>query len=327
MKNKIIIILSILMLNFSGFAQNDLATIDDFGRIALAPVLPNDMGDMPSAARNLLLTKLGQIAAKNGLASAAVEPQFLITATVDVISKDITPTAPPMVAMNLEINMYIVDYVNKTVFSSYTYSAKGVGKTDTKAYIQGIKNINPKSSKIRSFVKKGKNKIIEYYNTKCDVIIKEAQALESVQKYEEAITKLISVPEVCQECYFKALDAVEPIYKKMIGENCKEDVTAAKTALQNNDIDAAKRYLMNVQPGTECFDQAVDLAKQINSMQMENATEQGDSTMVEEFVLQATPPATREEKVAAYKQVGHEYAQTESSEAPEEYDLEFVENY
>ncbi|MCF6243103.1 MAG: hypothetical protein L3J74_17405, partial [Bacteroidales bacterium] len=91
--------------------------------------------------------------------------------------------------------------------------------------------------------------------------------------------------------------------------------------------DAAKRYLLNVQPGTECYDQAVDLAKQINSLQMEIATEQGDTTTIEEFVLQATPPATREEKVAAYKQVGHEYAQSESSEAPEEYDLEFIENY
>jgi len=326
---KLIIILSVLMLNFSSFAQNDLGTIDDFGRIVLTPVLPDGM-DMPASAQKLLLSKLTQIASRNGMGGVAVEPQFLITATVDVITKDITPTAPPMVAMNMDINLYIVDYVNKTVLSSYTYSAKGVGKTDDKAFISGIKNINPKSSKIRSFVKKGKNKIIEYYNTQCDVIIKEAQALEKVQKYEEAIATLLSVPEVCQECYFKALDAIEPIYKKMIGENCKEDVTAAKTALQNNDVDAAKRYLMNVQPGTECYDEAVDLAKQINSMQIQEATEQGDTTAVEEFVLQATPPATREEKVAAYKQVGHEYVKNESeaSGAPnDEYDLEFIENF
>jgi len=327
MKNKVIIILSVLLLNLNGFAQNDLGTIDDFGRIALAPVLPDDL-DMPSSAQRLLLSKLTQIATKNGMGAVAVDPKFMITATVDVISKDVTPTAPPMVAMNMDINLYIVDYENKTVLSSYTYSAKGVGKTDDKAFIQGIKNINPKSSKIRSFVKKGKNKIIEYYNTKCDVIIKEAQALDKQQKYEEAIAKLLTVPEVCQECYFKALNAIEPIYKRMIGEDCQEDVTAAKTALENNDIETAKRYLMNIQPGTDCYDQAVDLAKQINSMQMQIASEQGDTTQVEEFILQATPPATREEKIAAYKQVGHEYIKNESENTSEaEYDLEFIENF
>jgi len=323
MKYILILFISVLMISSTTYAQNDLGTIDDYGRVTLNPVLPSDMGDMPSGARSILLSKLRQVASKNGLGGVSIQPQFVITANVDVVSKDIIASAPPKVAMNMEITMYIIDYVNKTTFASYTFSAKGVGTNETKAYIQGIKRINPKSSKVRSFVKKGKNKIIEYYNTQCDVIIKEAQAMEKVEKYEEAINHLITVPEICQECYFKALDAIEPIYKKMIGETCKEDITAAKTALENNNIDDAKRYLLNVQPGTDCYDEAVDLAKQVNSMQTEEATEQGNEETTEEFVLQATAPATREEKVAAYKQVGHEYNQSQEGSG-EEYELEWV---
>ncbi|MEN8120311.1 MAG: hypothetical protein ABFS35_08190 [Bacteroidota bacterium] len=324
MKNKLIILISILLLSIPSFAQNDLGTIDDYGRITLTPVVPKNVTDMPHQAVKLLQSRLQQVASKNGLGGVAIQPQFIITATVDVVSKDITSTAPPMVAMNMEITMYIIDYVNKTTFSSVTISAKGVGKSDTKAYIQGIKRINPKSSKVRSFVKKGKNKIIEYYNTQCDVIIKEAQTLEKQDKYEEAIHKLITVPEVCQECYFKAMDAIEPIYNKMIGETCKEDITAAKTALENNNIEDAKKYLNKILPGTDCYDDAVDLAKQVNSKQASVNEEEGiEQTSTEEFVLQSTAPATREEKVSAYKQVGHEYNQ---SQTQEEYDLDFVEN-
>ena len=324
MKNKLIILMFVFLLSAPTYAQNDLGTIDDYGRIAMTPVLSKTMGDMPDNSRKKLLSKLQQVVSKNGLGGVAIQPQFIITATVDVTSKDITSTAPPMVAMRMEITMYIIDYVNKTTFASVTVSTKGVGKTDTKAYNAGIKNLNPKSSKVRSFIKKGKNKIIEYYNTKCDVIIKEAQTLEKQDKYEEAIHKLITVPEVCQECYFKAMDTIDPIYKKMIGETCKEDITAAKTALENNNIEDAKKYLNKIQPGTDCYDDAVDLAKQVNIMQVPVAEEEGmEQASTEEFVLRATAPSTREEKVSAYKQVGHEYNQNQTQE---EYDLDFVEN-
>ena len=325
MKNKLITLIFVLLLSIPGFAQNDLGTIDDYGRIAMTPVLPTTMGDMPDNSRNRLLSKLQQVVSKNGLGGVAIQPQFIITATVDVTSKDITSTAPPMVAMRMEITMYIIDYVNKTTFASVTVSTKGVGKSDTKAYNAGIKNLNPKSSKVRSFIKTGKNKIIEYYNTQCDVIIKEAQTLEKQNKYEEAIHKLITIPEICQECYFKAMDAIDPIYKKMIGETCGEDITAAKTALENNNIEDAKKYLSKIQAGTDCYDDAVDLAKQVNSMQTVVNEEEGiEQASTEEFVLRATAPATREEKVSAYKQVGHDYNQTQT---PEEYNVESVDEW
>ena len=120
------------------------------------------------------------------------------------------------------------------------------------------------------------------------------------------------------------MDAIDPIYKKMIGETCGDDITAAKTALENNNIEDAKKYLSKIQPGTDCYDDAVDLAKQLNSMQEVTNEEEGvEQSGTPEFVLQATAPATREEKVSAYKQVGHEYNQAQTEE---EYDLEFVNN-
>jgi hypothetical protein len=316
MKKILIFLLSLIFVSNLTFSQNDLGTMDDIGRITLTPVLGNDLADMPQEAQNLFLSQLRQIATKNGMGGTSTNPQFIITGTSSVLTKDITATAPPVHAYTLQINLYIVDYVNKTTLSNETIEIKGAGSNETKAYTNALKNINPKNPKIKSFVTKGKEKIIEYYNTKCDFIIKQANALVKLEKYEEAIYMLISVPEICKECHFKALDAIDPIYKKFKGETCDEDLKAAQDAYSSGDMQSAKTSLEKIEPGTDCYDKAVDLAKKINSMDPQSRGIQGEVKMA------AAAPATREEKNQAYKEVGAEY----SSEQKTEYDLNFVGN-
>jgi cytochrome c551/c552 len=313
MKKLGIIAILLIFISNMGYAQNDQGTLDDFGRITLTPVLAKDLGDMPAGAEKLLLSKLRQVATKNGLGGTSINPQFIITATVSVITKDVTETAPPMIAYNLEANLYIVDYVNKKTLSNTTVELKGVGKNETKAFISGIKRINPKSSIIRSFVKKGKNKIIEYYNTQCEFILKQANTLVKMDKYEEAIHMLMTVPEVCKECHYKALDAIDPIYKKMMGENCEEDLKAAQMAYNDGDMETAKNHLENIEAGTDCYDKAVDLAKKINNMDPQSRGIEG------EVKMKPAEPATRDEKVKAYKQVAANHTPEET-----DYDLNFM---
>ncbi len=304
------------MVSTSGFAQNDQGTLDDYGKITLTPVLSQDLGDMPSEAQNLLVSKLRQIATKNGLGGTDINPQFIITATVSVVTKDVVPGPPAMIAYNLDVNLYIVDYVNKKTLSNETVSIKGVGTNETKAYINGIQNINPTNTKIKAFVKKGKEKIIEYYNTQCETIMKQANTLVKLEKYEEAITTLILVPEVCKECYFKALDAIEPIYRKYKGETCDEDLAAAQNAYSSGDMQSAKASLEKIVPGTDCYDKAVDLAKKINSVDPQSRGIEG------EVKMQAAAPATRQEKANAYKEVAAESNTAQTTE----YDLNFMNN-
>jgi hypothetical protein len=316
MKKIFIILLSFIFVSNFIKAQNDLGTIDDVGRITLTPVLGNDLGDMPSEAQNFLLSQLRQVATKNGLGGTSTNPQFIITATSSVITKDVTPTPPPMIAYTLQINFYIVDYVNKKTLSNETLEIKGAGTNETKAYINAIKNINPKNPKLKSFVNKGKEKIIEYFNTQCDFIIKQANTLVKLEKYEEAIYTLISVPDVCKECHFKCLDAIEPIYKKFKGETCDQDLEIAQNAYTSGDMQTAKTSLEKIEPGTDCYDKAVDLAKKINAIDPKTRGIQGEVKMA------AAAPATREEKAQAYKEVGADY----NKEQKTDYDLNFVGN-
>ena len=262
------ILLSLLMIiGYNAYSQNALGKSDDAARITLAAYVPQQIDKMPDAARSILANKLNQIVTQNGMGGAANNERFIITANVNIISKDLTATAPPMTALVLEVTLYIGDGFVGTKFSSTSISVKGVGESETKAYISALKGISPTNSNIQSFVGNGKSKIIEYYNSKCDFIIKEAQTLVSQNNFEEAIFKLTSVPEVCKECYDKCMDAVGPIYQKQIDRECKSKLMEANTAWNaaqdSYGADIAGGILAQIDPNASCYKEALALSNKI----------------------------------------------------------------
>ncbi len=198
-----ILFLALMVGSISSFAQNSAGKTEDLGRIVLNAYVPDQIENMPAAAASMLTNKLNQITTQSGMGGSALNPRFIITPNIVVMTKDLTATAPPMTALTLDVTLYIGDGVEGTKFASTSVTVKGVGTNETKAYIEAIKGIKPADPTIQAFIEKGKTKIVEYYNSRCDFIIKEATALESQQKYEEAILKLTSVPEVCATCYNK----------------------------------------------------------------------------------------------------------------------------
>jgi hypothetical protein len=133
-----------------------------------------------------------------------------------------------MTALTLDVNLYIGDGYEGTKFASTSLSVKGVGENVAKAYINAFKNINLNDSKLQAFVEKGKAKIISYYNTHCDVIIKQAQTLASTGRMDEAIYNLTAVPQACTNCYTRSMAQVAPIYKKQVEKDCGESLTRPK---------------------------------------------------------------------------------------------------
>ena len=248
-------------------AQNTLGKTEDLGRIVLNSYVSPQIEGLPASAERMLSNKMSQIASANGLGGSALNPRFIITPNVAVITKDITPTAPPMHAYTLEVTLYIGDGLDGTKFSSTSMELKGVGTNETKAYMSALTRINPNNTDIQAFVEQGKSRIVEYYNSRCDLIIKEAQSLEAQQKFDEAIYKLSGVPEVCKECFEKCMDAVAPIYQKQIDRDCEMQLTKAQNAWsggQNEQAaDEAAGYLSNIEPAAACYPKAGALSKSI----------------------------------------------------------------
>ncbi len=219
--------IAVLILTVATISSNAQVKLDDFGRIVLNTYLPDNIA-IPSEAKSLFLTKLNQITSNNGMGGSQANPRFIITANVNVGTKDIIAGPPQMIAQNIDITLFVGDAVTNTIFSNTTLSLKGVGTNENKAFIDALKTINPKNKEVLAFLEEGKTKIINYYSTNCDFIIKDAQALVKQEKYDEAIFQLSLVPDVCKDCYFKCLDTLTQIYQQKIDADCKVKFNEAK---------------------------------------------------------------------------------------------------
>ena len=260
--------IAVLIFTVVAITSNAQVKLDDFGRIVLNTYLPDNIA-IPTEAKTLLLTKLNQITSNNGMGGSQSNPRFIITANVNVGTKDIIAGPPQMIAQNLDVTLFIGDAVTNTIFSNATLSLKGVGTNENKAFIEAFKTINPKNKEVIAFLEEGKTKIINYYSTNCDFIIKDAQTLVKQEKYDEAIFQLSLVPDVCKDCYFKCLDTLTQIYQQKIDADCKVKLNEAKvtwTAAQTpNGAERAGDILSTINPMATCQTEVDALIKTIYS--------------------------------------------------------------
>jgi len=212
MNIKLIIIIGLMVFN-AIIAKSQ--TIDDFGRITLRSQISSSTA-LSKETVALLETKMKEIVSKNGIASTDINPRFVITATVNVLSKDIVAGPPQMISQNLNITFSIDDMIEQKVFSTTTVPLIGVGTNETKAMIGAIKKINPNNSDYKTLIEEGKTKIIAFYQTNCELILKEATLLSQQGYYDQAIYNLALVPDVCSDCYLSCIKLQGEIYTKKI---------------------------------------------------------------------------------------------------------------
>ena len=234
--------------------------------ITLAAYVPQQIENVPAGARKMLLNRLTQVITKNGIGNNVYNSRFVLAPNVEVLSKDITATAPPKIALNLNVTLYIGDGVTGDLFASESIELKGVGTNENKAYMSAIKRLTPKNPNVLSFLETGKQKIIEYYNNNCDLLIKKAASFESQNEYQEALIVLTNVPEV-STCFDKVKSEVESLYKKSIDRDCQQKLNEASAIwAANQDIDAANEagaLLASVEPEGACYGQVKSLYAKI----------------------------------------------------------------
>jgi len=261
---KIFIIISLLFcFSFFAHAQDKTSGAE---RIVITAYIPQPIEGMPEIAVSNLENKLSQIITANGF-SGDYNQRFILTANISVLTKDITASAPPMHAYTLEVTFYIGDGVSGVLFASTSTTVKGAGETETKAYINALKNIQTTSPKYQSFIENGKNKIIDYYKTNCDFIIKEATVLASTNNFEAAIAQLISIPTASEACYYKAMDAVIAVYQKYIDKDCQIKLQQANAIWNaSQDYESALQagaVLASIDPDASCFQDIKQLFNKI----------------------------------------------------------------
>ena len=259
----------LLSLNlFDLTAQNKL---DDINRIVLNTYVPEQIETFPAQAKSLLENKLSQISTNYGMGGSAINPRFVLMVNIAVLNKDISPGPPQMTAMNLQVTLFIADAIDMKKYSNTSIEVKGVGvgNNENKAYIDAIKNINVNNTEIKKFIEDGKSKIVDYYNTQSEFIIKDAMSLSKKGEYDAAMTKLAAVPDICENCYIKTMDTMQYIYQQKIDKECMLIMRNAKTTwIANQNADGASKVaeiINSISPFSTCEPDASNLMKEISS--------------------------------------------------------------
>jgi hypothetical protein len=220
----------------------------------------------PEGAKAMIENKLTQLLTRNGIAGLDYMGQFILTVTTTPLDKDIIPGPPMKIAEKMEMNLYIVDAYAKTIFSSTSFTVKGLGETENKCYLNAITRMPLQTPQIAKFVQEGKEKIIAYYDHEGEQLIKKAKFFAKQKKYDEALYWVALIPQQSKH-YDAALATGLEIYQQYLDNECNINLAAARSewAAQQNAVGAAAagEYLAKILPDAGCYGDAMALYKEI----------------------------------------------------------------
>lgn len=247
-------------------ASSSMAQSNDLSRIVLNPYISQSLS-LPSEAKSQLENKLSQIASNYGMSGNQYNARFVITANANIASKDIVAGPPNLIALNIDLTLYIGDGIDNILFTSVNIPLKGVGTNENKALIDAFRRVSTKNSEIERFITNGNAKIVDYYSSKCDFILANAASLVKQGKHDEAIYNLSMVPEVIKDCFLKSKEKLNIYYKEKIDLDCVQKLNRAKAIWASSQSQTgaveASDILFLINPTSSCAGQVNDLVSQM----------------------------------------------------------------
>lgn len=267
MKRFIIFVL-ILFSSISVFAQNE-------AKIAVSVVIPDD-SNIPQVSMAVLQNKMKAMVVQNGYVDM-VEQRFVLTASVDVLEKGYNSAG--MLMQKMAVTFYIGDVLENKLYATTVLNTMGIGQSDIKVYNMAFQRLSPSAPQIVQLLEQANRQVIEYYTTHYPNLITETNRLVEIGQYDEAIAKLITVPNICQESYKDAQNKCIEIYKQKMEalasqQKAKTDkeglvlIQQAKAVWSSKqDYETASQaltLLAQIDPESGCIEQANEFIRTIN---------------------------------------------------------------
>ncbi len=232
----------------------------------MAVVVDNQLSSIPVESQDVLINSLERIITKNGMTKNVTFTQFLLTAKVEELEKHVVTSAPAQYVQNLGITLYVIDAISGQKYASTYTEVDGVGKSEQKSFNNAIRNLAPFNSKVVSFMNDAKKKILDYYDKNYPALIKEAQTLAALEKYDEAFAIICTVP-LCSKGYSETIRVGLKIFEGYIDRHGILMLNKAKTIWAANPTgEGAKevaKLIGQIDPKASCHGEAMKFLQNV----------------------------------------------------------------
>lgn len=311
MKKLIVLVAAVVLAAGSIFGleaqnRNDL-------KIPVSIYLPDAETSIPGDAAKQLQNKITALAAQCGMGATEDFAQFYVTCVATTLDQHVIPGAPTKYSYELDLTFHLVDAFAKKIFNSTSLTVKGVGNSETQAYVNCFRRIPPASPQLKEFFNSSNQKVKSYYESQRESIISMAQALAKVYKYDEALFRLALYPEACAG-YEKVVEVATGIYQKYIDDLANRNLAKARSiwnaGLNASAAEAAALYLAEIMPEASCYQEALALSNEIkervgSDIDYVRSLEARDNAQMMDLANKAHQAEL--ERIKAWKEVGVAY--------------------
>lgn len=196
-------------------------------RIMAVPVQQGE--PVSTEISDMLMAQLETALSLNGMVVNGDYSQFFITGKFTNFIKDVTSTVPAKTTVNTLLTLSIGDLASQTIYASQSFELRGVGESDTRAFMMALRKLNRNNKDLTAFATKGKKQIVDYFDRNYKSIISKASRASSLRHYEEALYYITSIPE-CSKGYAEAAPVTERIFKLYIDYTGKKLLAEARAA-------------------------------------------------------------------------------------------------
>ena len=236
--------------------------LSDIGKIPLGVSMPNSIEGLESVNLNKLQIKVEQIITTSGLTSAGYNPSFALSPKFIITdNKVVEGGMQNQVVVSAEFTLFVKQLDNNILIYSVSKMLKGNGGSINEAIGNAISKISPKDIEYVDFIKSSKQKIIIYYDSKCNDLITQSENMVIKGDYEQALSILMSIPIEAKSCYKLAQDKAKSVYKSYQNKICQSLILNAKTKIAATEYSEALNFLSQIDPASQCSSEAEELIK------------------------------------------------------------------
>ncbi len=295
MLKKISLALLASIMGFSSVAAQDCEV-----HLMVAPMpqiakVPDDINNQLAQRLTVAVTQ-----SKSGILADSNYDQFFISGRFAEEYADVVPGPPMQHAVSATLTLYIGDVNSEKVFATKSFQLRGVGTSQTRAYVDALRSLNGRNAELQKFIADGRAKVISYFDRNYEQLLAQASKAYQMKDYEQALYISTSIPSCCVG-YDEALRFTLKVYRAYVDNTAKNLLMKAKgewaVSPDENGAAAAMALLNQIDNDASCYGEALALQSEIKktvkgNWDFENREKYKDSLGIEK------------DKIAAARAVG-----------------------